>query len=260
LYVSHRLDEVFSLCDRITVLRDGQTAATLVTQETTPERVVREMVGHAVDGVRAHFVRISESAPPLLEVADLRTRHAHGSQSRGAQAARPFAVGGVSFTLRRGEILAICGAMGSGRTALLSSLFGCARGPMTGHIAIEGRTVKVDSPAAAIRHGIAFVPEDRKGAGLVLGMTVAENLALPILSSPKVMGRLARFGLVDRGAEARLAARRIDALRIRGDANARVSTLSGGNQQKVVLGKWLEHPPKIMLLDEPTRGVDVGAR
>jgi ABC-type sugar transport system ATPase subunit len=120
--------------------------------------------------------------------------------------------------------------------------------------------VVIDSPLAAIRHGLALVPEDRKGRGLVLGMTVAENLALPSLASPRTMGEAARFGLVDAAAESLLADRRIRSLHIRGDAASTASTLSGGNQQKVVLGKWLEQPPKVLLLDEPTRGVDVGAR
>ncbi len=261
LYVSHRLDELFALCDRITVLRDGRTAATLVTSETTPAGVVREMIGRSVaHGTRSAAVEIITHAP-TLDVQDLHVQRAFGpSQPQGSSAARGDVISGVSFSLRQGEILAVCGAMGSGRTALLSSLFGCARSSMTGRIAIEGVPVRLDSPRTAIQHGIAFVPEDRKGAGLVPGMTVAENLALPVLASADVMGAGARVGLVDGRAEARVAAKRIAALHIRGEAAATVSTLSGGNQQKVVLGKWLEQPPKILLLDEPTRGVDVGAR
>jgi ribose transport system ATP-binding protein len=162
--------------------------------------------------------------------------------------------------VRRGEIAAVCGAMGSGRTALLSTLFGCGRGVVTGKITIDGAPVALDSPRRAIAQGIAFVPEDRKAAGLVAAMSVGENLALPSLASSDVMGQTAKFGLVDRAAERRLAERRIAALRIRGEASSPVSTLSGGNQQKTVLGKWLERPPKLLLLDEPTRGVDVGAR
>jgi ABC-type sugar transport system ATPase subunit len=125
---------------------------------------------------------------------------------------------------------------------------------------MEVAPVTLDSPRTAIRHGIAFVPEDRKGAGLVPGMSITENLTLPVLASRDVMGPLSRVGLVDRFAEARLADRRMTALQIRGAPSASVATLSGGNQQKVVLGKWLETPPKVLLLDEPTRGVDVGAR
>jgi ABC-type sugar transport system ATPase subunit len=257
LYVSHRLDEVFTLCDRITVLRDGRTAATLTTHETTPEEVVREMIGRTME----HGTVVSGSSrnghAPALRVEGFHVRRAPGSRSAFR---KPYAVADVSFALQPGEIVAVCGAMGSGRTALLSALFGCARAGTTGSVWVDGVPVRIDSPRAAIEHGIAFVPEDRKGAGLVLGMTVAENLALPLLSSTEVMGRGAHVGLVDRHAEAKLAARRIESLRIRGDAQSIVGTLSGGNQQKVVLGKWLEHRPKVLLLDEPTRGVDVAAR
>jgi ABC-type sugar transport system ATPase subunit len=143
---------------------------------------------------------------------------------------------------------------------LLSSLFGCARAGLSGEIRIDGALVELDSPQSAIRHGLAFLPEDRKGRGIVPLMTVGENLALPSLASAATMGRRARFGLVDAMAESQLAERRIRALRIRGTADVPVVTLSGGNQQKVVLGKWLEHRPKVLLLDEPTRGVDIGAR
>jgi ABC-type sugar transport system ATPase subunit len=257
VYVSHRLDELFALCDRITVLRDGRTAVTLLTRETTPNGVVREMVGRSVESRRSHGATARDGRP-VLEVSDFYVRRATGSHVRGER--RPFVVSAVSFVLRRGEILAVCGAMGSGRTALLSSLFGCARAGVIGRIAVDGVPANIQSPRAAIDRGIAFVPEDRKGAGLVLGMTVGENLALPELASVDVMGARARFGLVEQRAEAALAARRIKALRIRGDAAAAVSTLSGGNQQKIVLGKWLEKRPKVLLLDEPTRGVDVGAR
>jgi D-xylose transport system ATP-binding protein len=257
VYVSHRLDELFALCDRITVLRDGRTAATVVTRETTPDSVVREMVGRSVESKRSRGATPREGAP-VLEVSGLCVRRATGPHARGGRPS--FVVSGVSFALRRGEILAVCGAMGSGRTALLSSLFGCARAGVTGRIAVDGVSASIPSPRAAIALGIAFVPEDRKGAGLVLGMTVAENLALPELASVGAMGACARFGLVEQRAEAALAARRIEALRIRGEAAAAVSTLSGGNQQKVVLGKWLERRPKVLLLDEPTRGVDLGAR
>ena len=261
LYVSHRLDEVFAICDRITVLRDGQTAAVRVAGETTPEQVVRDMVGRDVArGSASVRARDTKAEEPVLEVVDLFARPGKSSRASHASAARPFSVAGVSLSLGKGEIVAICGAMGSGRTALLSSLFGCARGRVTGRIAIDGVEVDLDSARTAIRLGIALVPEDRKGAGLVPGMSVAENLTLPVLASPDVMGIRARVGLLDHGAETNLAERRIEALRIRGDVGDAVSMLSGGNQQKVALGKWLERPPKVLLLDEPTRGVDVGAR
>jgi ABC-type sugar transport system ATPase subunit len=153
----------------------------------------------------------------------------------------------VSLRVRAGEVVALAGAMGSGRTALLSTLFGCATAPVSGDVLVGGRRVALDSPRAAIAAGIALVPEDRKGRGLVLDLTVAENLALPL-------------GLADGDAAETIARARIDELRIRGRADSPVATLSGGNQQKVVLGKWLHRPPRLLLLDEPTRGVDVGAR
>ena len=261
LYVSHRLDEVFGICDRITVLRDGATAATLITRETTPGEVVRAMIGRSMelrDRGAATASAGQSDRPPTLRLDRYCVRRA-ADKARGSAKAADV-VSDVSFSLDGGEILAVCGAMGSGRTALLSSLFGCARAGTGGSVHVEGTPARLDSPRAAIEAGIAFVPEDRKGAGLVLGMTVAQNLALPVLGSTEVMGTAARFGLVDRHAEGRLASRRIEALRIRGEGDSVAGDLSGGNQQKVALGKWLERPPKILLLDEPTRGVDVGAR
>ena len=274
VYVSHRLDEIFELCDRVTVLRDGCNVTTQVTAQTTPAQVVSAMVGRTIG---AYFrVRPSDppTAAPVLEVKNLGVLRSRGaiaelppsdraSSIEGANdndAAHRYVVRDVSFSLRPGEILAVCGAMGSGRTALLSSLFGCARAGLSGEIRIDGVVTKIDSPRAAIRHGLAYVPEDRKGSGLVPDMTVGENLALPSLSSTETMGRGACLGLVDAAAEGALAHKRIRSLGIRGEASIAVSTLSGGNQQKVVVGKWLEKPPKILLLDEPTRGVDIGAR
>jgi ABC-type sugar transport system ATPase subunit len=169
---------------------------------------------------------------------------------RGAQRV----LSNVTLDVRKREIVAVCGAMGSGRTALLSTLFGCGMGDRSGAVRLGGAAICLDSPADAIAQGLALVPEDRKGRGLVLDMSVAENLALPSLRS------LGRLGFVDDAAEAALARRRIRDLSIRGEAHTRAGALSGGNQQKVVLGKWLEHPPRVLLLDEPTRGVDVGAR
>jgi D-xylose transport system ATP-binding protein len=259
VYVSHRLDEVFELCDRVTVLRDGRTAATFVTSEVTPERVVSEMVGRALAPTARASVFQASGASPVLSVENFAVIRAASAGERKASPGRAV-LSGVSFALRPGEVVAVCGALGSGRTALLSSLFGCARAGTRGSVRVNGALVELDAPSAAIGHGFAFVPEDRKAHGLVLGMTVAENLALPSLAAVSVMGQRARLGLVDPVAEALLAERRIRALRIRGDKDAAVSTLSGGNQQKVVLGKWLEQPPKVLLLDEPTRGVDVGAR
>ena len=263
VYVSHRMDEVFSLCDRITVLRDGRTAGTRTTGETSPGEVIALMVGRTIPAKQAAppSPAGASAAPGALALRDLRVG-LPGTVKKGAGpvTGERLAVDGVSLTLHEGEVVALAGAMGSGRTALLSTLFGCALGPVSGEIRVGGRAVTLDSPRAAIAAGVVLLPEDRKGRGIVLDMTVAQNLALPWLASPEVMGAFARFGLVDAAAESTMAARRIAELGIRGDAGAPVSTLSGGNQQKVVLGKWLERAPKVLLLDEPTRGVDVGAR
>jgi ribose transport system ATP-binding protein len=235
IYVSHRMDEVFALCDRVTVLRDGKTVGTVEVAQSTGPDVVRMMVGrdvaYNVSG-SAYVVSESGGVKPALEVRGLCVEGA---------------LHGVSFSVRPGEVVALAGAMGSGRTALLSSLFGCANTRMHGDILVDGAFATLDSPRAAIAAGLALVPEDRKGRGLVLDLTVAENLALPL-------------ALADGDRAETIANERIAELRIRGRADSAVATLSGGNQQKVVLGKWLHRPPRVLLLDEPTRGVDVGAR
>jgi ABC-type sugar transport system ATPase subunit len=261
IYVSHRMDEVFSLCDRITVLRDGRTAGTRVMAETTPGEIVALMVGRTIESKPNAPEAPPSAAKAGLEIVDLKVGLPGSKRTAGwpAQGER-LAVGGVSLTVREGEVVALAGAMGSGRTALLSTLFGCALGAVSGEIRVGGKAAALGSPREAIAAGVALLPEDRKGRGLVLDMTVAENLSLPWLASREVMGASARLGLVDDAVESTMTARRIAELRIRGAADAAVSTLSGGNQQKVVLGKWLERPPKVLLLDEPTRGVDVGAR
>jgi ABC-type sugar transport system ATPase subunit len=264
IYVSHRMDEIFTICDRVTVLRDGKTVGTVDAKTTSADEVVSMMVGHSVGGkgVRATpLVSEAAEARPKLEVREVTVRlpGATREASASAERVRASAVEKISLSVRAGEVVAVCGAMGSGRTALLSTLFGCAENGFTGIVRIDGHDVALGSPRDAIAAGVALIPEDRKGRGLVLGMTVAENLNLPPSRS-----RLARMfewlGIVDDEEEELLAARRIKELSIRGAATAEVATLSGGNQQKVVLGKWLENPPSVLLLDEPTRGVDVGAR
>jgi ABC-type sugar transport system ATPase subunit len=256
IYVSHRLDEVFAICDRITVLRDGRHVATVDAERSSADEVVSLMVGRSVQSIRKPPREFTVSKTAALRLDEFGVRRQRATSTRPES----MAVQGVTLNLQPGEIVGICGAVGSGRTALLSGIFGCAKAGTVGKLSLEGYPVEINSPAEAIAKRIAFVPEDRKGAGVVLDMTIAENLALPSLTSAKLMGWGARFGLVDDGAEGDLARRSIKALRIRGAADVAVATLSGGNQQKVVLGKWLEEPPKVLLLDEPTRGVDVGAR
>jgi ABC-type sugar transport system ATPase subunit len=235
LYVSHRLDEVFALCDRLTVLRDGRTIETLAVRDCKPSRVVALMVGRELPVVETPAA--SATGEPLLEVDGLSV---------------PGALHEVSFSLAAGEALGVGGAMGSGRTALLSTLFGCARGRVSGRVTLGGRPLPIGSPRDAIAAGVALMPEDRKGRGLVLGLSSTDNLSLPAL---------ARGGFfVDDLAEEAAAEVRIAALRVRRAPRTEAGALSGGNQQKLVLGKWLALSPKLLLLDEPTRGVDVGAR
>jgi ABC-type sugar transport system ATPase subunit len=238
VYVSHRMDEVFSLCDRITVLRDGRTVDTVVAAQTKPQKVVALMVGRDLPAPAAGDKPRPDGASALLI----------DGLSVGS------VLHDISLRVAPGEIVAIAGAMGSGRTALLETLFGCARAPVKGRATLDGRPLALDGAARAIAEGIALVPEDRKGRGLVLGLTVEENLALPALT------RGGLFGFVDDLALEQEAQARIAELHVRGAAEAPVATLSGGNQQKIVLGKWLANPPRLLLLDEPTRGVDVGAR
>jgi ABC-type sugar transport system ATPase subunit len=253
VYVSHRLDEVFELCDRITVLRDGCTIAVLDTKHTNPSEVVYHMVGRRVS-VERQTSAATGSAAPVLTVEDLTLSKPVLVRADG-EARERAVLDGVSLQLSPGERLAVCGAMGSGRTALLSSLFGCARGRLQGRVHIDGKDALCSDPREAMRRGFAFVPEDRKGQGLVLDMSVAENLSLPALT---VSG--SSLGWLDHAAEWVDTRERSSALHIRGVPDAAVATLSGGNQQKVALGKWLDAPPRVLLLDEPTRGVDVGAR
>ncbi len=245
IYISHRLDEIAALCDRIAVMRDGELVG--IRDSATPtDEIISMMTGKDLGDVHAPTAGASLGAP-VLQVAKLRVAHP-------ALPGR-FVVDGLSFTVHAGEVVALAGAMGAGRTATLSALFGVARSAVSGTVLVDGRPVSLRSPADAIAAGLAFVPEDRKGAGLVLGASVADNLVLSALP------RLSRFGVVDaaRAEQAALARVRELAIKVAGLA-VEVATLSGGNQQKVVIGKWLELAPRVLLLDEPTRGVDVGAK
>jgi ABC-type sugar transport system ATPase subunit len=246
VYISHHLDEVLQLTDRVAVLRDGKLVAIRRTADTCADELVDLMTGKELGGGagRARAAASTDAAaPPVLRVDRLTIRHPERLDRN--------VVDGVSFDVRAGEVVALAGAMGAGRTATLSALFGIARAPISGDIAVDGKPVRIRSPRDAIAAGIALVPEDRKGAGLVLAMSVAENLGLATL----------RTHLLDGARDERAAAAQVKQLAIRTPSlDAEVATLSGGNQQKVVIGKWLEAAPRVLLLDEPTRGVDVGAK
>lgn len=237
VYVSHRLDEVFALCDRATVLRDGRHVFTGDVSELTRAALIEHMVGRSLD---AEFPRRRPTiGPARLVVRNLQ---------------RGTAVRDVSFEIRRGEILGLAGLVGAGRTETARLLFGADR-PYSGTIALDGIPLRIRSPRDAIRAGICLLTEDRKHQGLVLNHSVLENFGLPNLP------RFSRFGLLRPRSEVAALRTYVDELRIRiPHTDQRVGFLSGGNQQKVVLAKWLETEAEVVLVDEPTRGVDVGAR
>jgi len=237
IYISHRMEEVYRLSDRLTVLRDGVSVGTWERGALEPDEVVRHMVGRelAADERR-------ERPPPQDVVLE----------TRGL--ARHNVVHPLTLQVRKGEIVGLAGLVGAGRTEFARLVAGADRAD-GGQILFQGQPVNVRQPSDAIARGVGFVPEDRKGQGLVLSMTVEENLGLASLRS------LARRALLDRKACLALARRFIEQLRIRTSGPAQVvRTLSGGNQQKVVMGKWLARDCQLLILDEPTRGVDVGAK
>ncbi len=236
VYITHRLDEVFRLGHRVTVLRDGRHVATCPIGDVTPESLVRLMANRDVGG---HYPRERAGAgAELLRVENV---------------SRTGVLAGITLTLRAGEIVGIAGVMGAGRSELARVLAGADR-PSSGRIFIQGSPVVLRTPADAIRHGIGLLPEDRKAQGLVPALTVARNIGLPHGH------RLGRLGVVARGAEHRLAAPVVRDLRVKAGSLQPVRLLSGGNQQKVVLGKWLAGHARIFIFDEPTCGVDVGAK
>jgi ribose transport system ATP-binding protein len=237
IFISHRLEEVFKLADRIAVMRDGQLVGVAPASELTPERVVHMMVGREL---REFFPKAQvEAGEVILQARGLR---------RGQE------LNGVDLILRRGEIVGMAGLVGAGRTLVARALFGADRLD-AGEIRLDGRVVHIRNPQDAIRLGIGYVPEDRKTQGLFLGQSVRSNVIVSMLQ------HLCRFGFLRfRQAEA-VVAGMIHRLGIRTpSAQQRVRNLSGGNQQKVVIARWMSLNPKVLILDEPTRGVDVAAK
>ena len=238
VYISHRLEEVFAIADRITVLRDGESIATRAAAEVDRAGLIRLMVGRELSTV------FPKRPVPAGEIA-LEVRHI----SNAAAGIRD-----VSFAVRRGEILGLAGLVGSGRTQVAEILFGLTPAD-GGEILLDGRPARVASPADAIRLGLAYVPEDRRQHGVVLQMSVAANTTLASL------GAVSRRGIIDRAAEREAAERYVGQFRIKAPSvAAEVGSLSGGNQQKVALARWLSTGPGVLILDEPTQGVDVGSK
>ncbi len=245
LYISHKMDEVFHLADRITVLRDGQYVKTVNKVDTNAREIAHLMVGREIEPHQTN--RAVQNAEPILEVKNLSLAwpgHARGWRLKD-----------ISFELKRGEILGIAGLMGAGRTELLESLFGASPLPPTGEILLAGQSLQCSHPAEAKRAGIALVTEDRKRLGLFSHMTVRENITLCTLSD------LATTGFVSSSAELAATNDQIRALGIKtAGPEASILSLSGGNQQKCIVARWLLTKPRVLLLDDPTRGVDVGAK
>ena len=244
VYVSHKLDELLRISDRITVLRDGRLVETLSTKETDHDAIVRLMVGRELSEM---FVR-TEAKPQgeRLRVSDLSQKSTTSDFLR---------VDKVSFAVDAGEVLGIFGLMGAGRTELLESIFGLRPRQTTGAIFVDGKECAIRCPSDAMRHGIGLVPEDRKQEGLVLQMSVEQNISLSSLT------QMERGLFLSSRVERAHAEKYVDRFAIRTPSvRQTVRNLSGGNQQKVVLAKVLSSQPRVLLLDEPTRGIDVNAK
>ncbi len=245
IYISHKLDEVFLMSDRITVLRDGQTVGTQNTLALDKNKVIALMVGREVGDVFPEMTH--DFGETALEVRRFSAFDPDNADKK--------LVDNVSFSVKKGEVLGVAGLMGAGRTELLMAIFGAWRGNSSGEVFVEGKKVDITSPRDAIKNGIGFVTEDRKRFGLILDQTIMDNSTLAGLKqiSGEFLTHLSRETAATRKV--------MNSLRVKANSPMTVAgTLSGGNQQKVVLGKWLLTNPKILFLDEPTRGIDVGAK
>ncbi len=245
VYISHKLNELFEIADRFTVLRDGLRVGEGLMNETTNGQLIRMMVGREL---ASSFRKEGDLSPhEILRVENLCFKNPENPKE--------YLVNDVSFSLQKGEVLGVCGLMGAGRTELLEALFGVSPDYVSGKIFVDGVEKKFRSIPDAIRAGIGLVPEDRKLQGLILNMDVAENISLTILE------KISKYNFVEKKRESEIGRNSIQKLNIQASsASMEVQHLSGGNQQKVVIAKWLATHPKILLLDEPTRGIDIGAK
>lgn len=236
IYISHRLDELYRVADRVTVMRDGEVIVTKETQGFTKDQIISYMVGRELKKGADYNPCFTNEV--LLETKDL-----------GGNGVRPF-----SLTLHKGEILGLAGLVGAGRTEYAQLIFG-AVSKETGAIYLNGKKIEVNSPEDAVKYGIGMVTEDRKNTGVLLRMSIRENIVLPILK------KISHAGFVDREKEKNSTESQVGALKIKTPSVQQlVGNLSGGNQQKVALAKWLANDSQVLILDEPTRGIDVGAK
>ena len=245
IYITHRMEEIFKIADRLTVMRDGQYIGTVRAAETTKDEIIKMMVGR--DMSEQYPKDPTEKGEVALEVKELSYTPPEGSFRRSLK--------NISLYVRHGEVLGIAGLAGAGRSEFFECLAGVHHGETEGHIYIEGKEVSIKTPSDAIKAGISFATEDRKGTGLVLSRSIGENMSLPLLK------KFSPMFFMKTSEEKNIWQKQMETLRIKAPgAKTLVSSLSGGNQQKVVLAKWLMTEPKILLLDEPTRGIDVGAK
>lgn len=245
LYISHKMEEVFRLSNRITVLRDGKHVGTFDGEKTSPREITHQMVGREIENVQLGGDR--SPGEPVLEVKNL--------SLPWPGHARPWRLKDINFTLRVGEVLGIAGLMGAGRTELLECLFGTSPESPQGEIAVDGKPAGFEHPADAMRRGVALVTEDRKRLGLFSHMSVRENVTMCTL--PETVRR----GMVSTRVERGVAAESVEYLGVKtAGTEAPVTSLSGGNQQKCIIARWLRTNPRVLLLDDPTRGIDVGAK
>jgi rhamnose transport system ATP-binding protein len=237
LFISHRLEEVFAICQRVTIMRDGRFVRTAAVGDITVDEIIRSMVGRDLDMLFPKTqVAVGEV---VLQVEDL---------------SREGVLHDISFSVRGGEIVALAGLVGAGRSEVARAIFGIDR-RSAGVVTVRGQVLPNGSPLASMAAGVALVPEDRRQQGLVMDLGIDRNVALASLA------RLSHFGLISRTRERDLAATWANRLQLKfGRLTNAVSTLSGGNQQKVVLSKWLARDPALLIIDEPTRGIDVGTK
>ncbi len=237
IYISHRMEEVFNNCDMITVMRDGQTISSCPTRKTDMEKVVGDMVGRVLS--EYYPARTNQPGEDLLQVENF---------------SAPGVFDNISFTLRKGEILGVAGLMGAGRTEIMRAIFGVDN-CQSGKITLDGKEISIKNPIDAIQQGFGFITENRKSEGLILDFSIAQNIALPSNE------RLAKHKCINARKEFEFCDSLSKKLGVKAqDIRLPASTLSGGNQQKVVIAKWVGMHPKLLILDEPTRGIDIGAK
>lgn len=236
IYISHKLDEIFDFCDIVTVMRDGNVIDTKPKTEFTRDELITKMVGRSIEN--EYPERSRQVGDTLLEVKNLNTRKLHD----------------VSFRVRKGEILGLVGLVGAGRTEIVRALFGADR--VRGHsVSIEGKPISIRNPRQAKDAGLGFIPEDRKLQGLVLPFSVEHNISMASID------RFSRFGFIRSSLEKGIGEKHVKSLKIKTpNVKVAVKNLSGGNQQKTIVGRWLEISPSIFIMDEPTKGIDVGAK